>query len=234
LKNAKANSALTADYAFEVQNGAYFKGVIDDLFLNKNYNIGDIVIYKSSSNLGTTSDDGLGDTTSDDSFGDTNTTYIMTENGWEEIGSSVAQEIYAFKEDTEKTYLVGIKNADGDSTIDTLKYSSKIYASNGNLYAESDERYKNFYNDIECNLEDLVKLPKKYFKYKGSEIMQIGTSAQALKEQYPELVSEDENGKLAVSYEKLSIVALAAVDKLYEENKMLKERLSKIEEYLGL
>ena len=62
----------------------------------------------------------------------------------------------------------------------------------------------------------------------------IGTSAQKLKEIYPELVSESEDGKLAVSYEKLSIIALAAIDKLYKENEELKDRLKRIEEKLGL
>ena len=55
-----------------------------------------------------------------------------------------------------------------------------------------------------------------------------------MREIYPEIVSKNENGKLAVSYEKLSIIALAAIDKLYKENKELKERLKKIEEYLDL
>ena len=49
-----------------------------------------------------------------------------------------------------------------------------------------------------------------------------------------EIVSIDENGKHGVSYEKLSIIALAAVDKLHQENLELKERLKKIEEKLGL
>jgi hypothetical protein len=55
-----------------------------------------------------------------------------------------------------------------------------------------------------------------------------------LREIYPELVSENEDGKMAVSYEKLSIIALAAVDKLHKENEELKDRLKRIEEKLGL
>jgi hypothetical protein len=62
----------------------------------------------------------------------------------------------------------------------------------------------------------------------------MGTSAQKLQEIYPELVSESEDGKLAVSYDKLTIIALSAVDKLYEENKQLKERLEKIEKLLNI
>ena len=51
---------------------------------------------------------------------------------------------------------------------------------------------------------------------------------------YPELVDEDEDGKLTVDYAKLSIIALAAIDDLHKENLELKERLKRIEEKLGL
>ena len=38
------------------------------------------------------------------------------------------------------------------------------------------------------------------------------------------------DGKLDVNYSKLSIVSLAAIDKLYEEIEMLKERIKVLEE----
>ena len=94
----------------------------------------------------------------------------------------------------------------------------------------SDERLKDFYEDIDCNLDELKNIPKKYFSWKddASKGRQIGTSAQELYKIYPEIVSIDNEGIYSVAYDKLSIVALAAVDKLYEENKELKE------EHLGL
>jgi F0F1-type ATP synthase epsilon subunit len=58
--------------------------------------------------------------------------------------------------------------------------------------------------------------------------MQLGVSAQEVQKLYPELVSESD-GYLSVAYDKLSVVALAAVDKLHEENEELKERLDKLE-----
>jgi ubiquinone biosynthesis protein UbiJ len=57
--------------------------------------------------------------------------------------------------------------------------------------------------------------------------LHIGTSAQEVQKIYPELVSEDD--KLHVDYAKLSIIALAAIDKLHEENKELKDRLKQLE-----
>ena len=62
----------------------------------------------------------------------------------------------------------------------------------------------------------------------------IGLSAQKIGALYPEVVSTDENGKMAVSYEKLSVIALAAIDELHKENEELKHRLKRIEEKLGL
>jgi hypothetical protein len=43
-----------------------------------------------------------------------------------------------------------------------------------------------------------------------------------------------ETGKLSVDYPKLSVVALKAVDKLYDENQMLKLRLERLEKILGV
>ena len=73
-----------------------------------------------------------------------------------------------------------------------------------------------------------------HISYDEEKRQMIGTSAQKLREIYPELVSENEDGKMAVSYEKLSIIALAAIDKLHKENEELKVRLKRIEEILGL
>jgi hypothetical protein len=145
-----------------------------------------------------------------------------------------AETVYTNSVASEKFYLVGTSlSGNGYSE---LKKTSGVYAVNGNLYASSDERLKDFVKDIDVDLDKLSKLPKKYFTWKNDEEkkLQIGTSAQKLYEIYPELVSIDENDKYGVSYEKLSIIALAGIDKLYEENKELKERLKKIEEHLGL
>ena len=51
--------------------------------------------------------------------------------------------------------------------------------------------------------------------------MEIGVSAQEIQSIYPEIVSTDDNGYLSVAYDKLSVIALAAIDEL--DNKYKKE-----------
>ena len=136
---------------------------------------------------------------------------------------------------TETLYIVGSTSKTG-STASLNTSSTDIYMQGGEIYAASDETLKNFGEDIEVDFDKLAEIPKVYYTWKtdADNKQQIGTSAQKLREIYPELVSESEDGKLAVSYEKLSVIALSAVDKLHKENEELKERLRKIEEKLGL
>ena len=46
---------------------------------------------------------------------------------------------------------------------------------------------------------------------------------------FPEIVSVGEDGFMSVAYDRLSIIALAAIDKLVEENEDLKSRIEKLE-----
>ena len=134
-------------------------------------------------------------------------------------------------------YLVGVSSSIATAGA-SLNVNNGVYMNNGNLYATSDERLKIFIDDIKIDFDALKTIPKKYFYWKDienrSSAKELGTSAQKLMEVYPEIVTTDNNGNLGVSYERLSIIALAAIDKLYEENKQLKERLEKIEKLLNI
>ena len=135
---------------------------------------------------------------------------------------------------TTKTYV--ISHTDGTSAavsfaqnewyrnIDVYIQDGAMHAQNG-FYQDSDIRLKNFGDDININFNDLASIPKKHFEWKDDKYgvgQQIGTSAQALLRVYPELVTRNDDGYYTVNYAGLSIVALAAIDKLWEEIERLK------------
>ena len=124
-------------------------------------------------------------------------------------------------------YLIGKSGTTSNGWTGTFLMHSSVYMSNGLLYAASDETLKDFHGDIDLDFEKLKSIRKQYFTWKEGDItdMQIGTSAQDLQKVYPEIVSVGEDGKLAVSYERLSIIALAAIDKLYDRIQILEEKL---------
>lgn len=105
----------------------------------------------------------------------------------------------------------------------------------GGFYEMSDERLKNFGDNIEVDLDKLSQLSKKYFTWKDDEsnVQQIGISAQEIQKLYPELVNAiDEDGHLSVSYDKLSVIALKGIDILNNELKSLEERITKLEKII--
>ena len=137
-------------------------------------------------------------------------------------------------------YLCGSTSSDS-STGEVLVKKPTVYVgyTNGIVYAggfqeSSDERLKNFTERITIDLDKLSELKKNYFTWKDSENteQQLGVSAQEIRELYPEIVSEQENGTLTVAYDKLSVIALAAIDELHKKNKELEERLTTLENKL--
>lgn len=128
-------------------------------------------------------------------------------------------------------------NALGSPTerMDTYMSSNGVFttgqmnAANG-FFQTSDVRKKNFGSDVEINFEELKSIPKKYFEWKDdpNEVQQIGTSAQALLRVYPQIVSKGDDGFYSVDYAKLSIIALAAIDKLNEKVEKLEAEIKSV------
>ena len=138
-----------------------------------------------------------------------------------------------------KLFLVGANTQANDGA--TTKTNSGVYTSGSAVYATngfyetSDERKKEFISDIDCDLDALSNIPKKYFIWNGGDenSRYIGTSAQEVMKLYPEMVTKDDEGYLHVSYDKFGIIALAAIDKLREENKALMERIEALEKKMA-
>ena len=127
---------------------------------------------------------------------------------------------------------VYIGNADEEDFV--YVSGSRLYAANG-FFEQSDARLKDFSEPINVDFDKLSKLTKSYFTWKDkrNNERQLGVSAQEIKELYPEIVSETEDGILNVAYDKLSVVALAAIDQLHDENKKLKNKINTLEERLA-
>ena len=115
-----------------------------------------------------------------------------------------------------------------------MSNSGAVYASSG-FYESSDERLKKVVDTIKVNLDDLAKLRKIYYLWNNTpeDGRQLGMIAQDVQRLYPELVSVDkETGYLSLAYDKLSVIALEAIDTLYEEYKQLKEHVNGLEKLL--
>ena len=155
-------------------------------------------------------------------------------------GSNTIEGLTISANTTDSLYITGI-NTSGNlytgtkSTLGVRIVGGTQIHAGGGFFESSDERLKCFISDINVDLDKLVKLPKKYFTWidENNENLQIGTSAQAVQEIYPELVSEDKNGILSVAYDKLSVIALAAIDKIYTEIKTLRNKNSELEDRIN-
>ena len=128
--------------------------------------------------------------------------------------------------DPNTAYYVLGASANGQTTIYGNFTGQSPYFKNSNLYQTSDETLKTFTEDLDVNLDNLASIKKGLFYWNSDEnkVLDIGVTAQSLE---PELVTETDGIK-AVSYSKLSVVALAAIDKLYKRVKELEDEVEEL------
>jgi uncharacterized small protein (DUF1192 family) len=97
------------------------------------------------------------------------------------------------------------------------------------LFQTSDERFKTFTDDIDINFDNLATIKKGIYHWKDdpNKISDIGVTAQSLEALYPEIVDEN-NGTKTVAYNRLGVIALAAIDKLHLRVKELENEIKEL------
>ena len=169
--------------------------------------------------------------------------YIGTDNclysGGKKVSTTDTKNTVGAATTTSKLYFIGTTTSTSADSQQSYKNVSvcvsgtALYAAGG-FYESSDERLKDFSNKIDADLDKISKIKKHKFTWKDSENKneEIGVSAQEIRELYPEIVSENEEGYLSVAYDKLAVVALAAIDELHKKNKELEARIELLESKL--
>ena len=120
--------------------------------------------------------------------------------------------------------------ASAASSIAVRDSSQRIYASGG-FFQSSDEKLKDVIGSLNSSsiTSKIKKLRKVYYVLKDNpDELKIGTIAQDLKADFPELVSEAEDGILSVDYPKLSVLALSAIDNLDDRLSALESKINQL------
>ena len=109
-----------------------------------------------------------------------------------------------------------------------------------NYYADSDIRYKNVIKYSCVDLPSLAALPLFLYTWNDNRdnIIHIGSSAQAVEQIIPQLVTEDSTGFKSLNYSILGTVAgITACKELVSQKseiEMLKERVKQLEQQLKM
>jgi hypothetical protein len=127
---------------------------------------------------------------------------------------------------TKKGFLIG-KSSASTGWDGTYYVNGSVWFSGSSLYASSDERLKEIKGFVDVKAEDIAKIRKIYYTYLSDENanIEVGVIAQDIQKICPELVGVGDDGYLSVCYDKLSILALSAIDDLHERVTNLEEKI---------
>ena len=136
---------------------------------------------------------------------------------------------------TNETFKVGLGTSStltfkGITTFDAGSVTINDNAYADGFYENSDATKKDIVSNLDIDFDKLKQIPKVNFTWKNDPEKKnnIGTIAQELNKVYPEVV-DGEEGNMTVDYAKLSIIALAAIDKLEDRIKQLEDKLYQYE-----
>ena len=119
-----------------------------------------------------------------------------------------------------------------DSDLMTLASGSLTVA--GDVTISSDARLKSNIVALGPTLISLLQIEAKSYTMKNDaeQKQKIGLLAQEVQKVFPELVSEDKNGMLAVNYQALVPVLINALKELESETSSLESQMSKFEKII--
>lgn len=133
-------------------------------------------------------------------------------------------------------YFTGVSDPRTHKDSSMFIVPSIAYDKDGTLFAEtlvqtSDARLKDHIEELDVDLGKVGEIDKVKYTWKDNMNgkRHIGTTAQSLETTFPELVyTNPETGYKAVNYEGLSVIALAAIDKLYARVRELENIVRKL------
>lgn len=138
---------------------------------------------------------------------------------------------------TQYYFVASTNTAAGTAPLYNSRYgdAAGLYFTGEDIYQFSDERLKTVTGDLDEGLDAIRRIRKIRFFWNNDDRREseIGVTAQSVLESFPEIVSKDSHGYLSVSYSKLSVIALEAVDRLADKVDELSQKVEMLEGRLG-
>jgi len=123
---------------------------------------------------------------------------------------------------------------DGDIYVNSLGTNGTVYSNNNILtnVNPSDKRLKQNINQLKYGLNEINELNPVSFQYKDSKDKSIkfGYIAQEVKDVLPEAVQEQNDGYLGMFPDKIDVVAVKAIQELYEMVLMQKKEIEQMQQ----
>jgi len=121
-----------------------------------------------------------------------------------------------------RTHAFFVRGSDGfigvnmSNPLYDVDVTGDIHAS-GDIISNSDIRLKTNIKPMNNVLDDIMKLTPSTFDWKESGKEDIGLIAQEVEEIFPEIVRTDDNGYKSISYQKLSVILLKAIQEIIKK-----------------
>jgi len=161
-----------------------------------------------------------------------------TNQSFEIAFNAADQDLHIRSDDNSGTDIITIRNG-GSVGIGTTNPSVALHVVGsicytGSIGTCSDSRYKKNITTVSSAIEKIYRLRGVRFNWRKDEYpeqkfddkSQLGLIAQEVKEVFPELVMQDDNGYYSVDYVKLTPVLVEAVKELKAENDELRAKMS--------